>query len=381
MRPYTILFINTHYAPDLHYGGVVQSGTALFSSLRRIYPAMRISVSSKSPEKVYHNLQKDKGDRCYKTTFFHRAGFSFHGLLGLFLDIKSSGMVLVNGLFSFHNTLAFLYAILLGKKIVVALRGGFEPWSIRQKGWKKRPYAALLRPLLRRASLVHVTSEKESGTALSLGIPPERVVMVPNGVELWHYAALPERSSPKSVFSFVFLSRMSREKGLDILLSAYREFRAEAPASAVSLRLVGPDFHGYLPGLLREFPGTHIECSPGLYGGEKVRALRDADCLVLPSYSENFGNVVAEALACETPVITTTGTPWAEIERVGCGLYIEPNAEALCKAMKAMSLKSPEERREMGRRGREYVLKNFNWEDKARELFEHLTKLVPAEKA
>jgi glycosyltransferase involved in cell wall biosynthesis len=116
--------------------------------------------------------------------------------------------------------------------------------------------------------------------------------------------------------------------------------------------------------------------SNGVYGDNKIKLIRRADVVVLPSYSENFGNIVAEALACERPVITTTGTPWKEIENIGCGYYIQPNQEELYEAMKDVYQKSKEELEEMGKKGRKYIFENFNWESKAKEIFKYLKEIV-----
>jgi len=250
-----------------------------------------------------------------------------------------------------------------------------EPWRVNHKRWKKLFYLKfLVLPLMRRAAYIHVTSEQEFINVKALGF--DRVLKISNGVEVCSLKMDSPAPEPQGKFVFLFLSRTDREKGLDILIGAYRRFCREFATNGHILKVVGPDLQGYLAGMGLDLSAENIAYSAGVYGAAKLNILHAADVLVLPSYSENFGNVVAEALACETPVITTTGTPWSEIEEVGCGLYVEPEAEALYQAMKAMYLKSPEERREMGRRGREYVLKNFNWEDKARELFNHLEKLA-----
>lgn len=381
-----ILFINTHYPPDFQYGGVIESGSTLFKHLRRLSPSIKISVVSRTPARVYETLIQGEEGYCYQSIFLHRAGFSLEAFPGLFRDVVNADVVLLNGLFSIHNTLAFLYIILFRKKFILALRGGFEPWALKQKSWKKWPYVFFLSLFIKKAAYVHVTSSEEQNSAKRLGFPPERIINISNGIDVNVFNIAPDKIISRdrneiqfgSRFVFLFLSRTDKEKGLDILLAAYRKLCLVLPVKKHVLCIVGPDHQGYLKGMNLDYAKENIDRIEGVYGEDKLALLRRADTLVLPSYSENFGNVVAEALACETPVITTTGTPWAEIEKVGCGLYIKPEAEALYQAMKAMYSKPEAERREMGRRGREYVLKNFNWEDKARELFGYLQKLAPA---
>ena len=95
---------------------------------------------------------------------------------------------------------------------------------------------------------------------------------------------------------------------------------------------------------------------------EKWEAYARADLFVLPTYSENFGIVVAEALYAGVPVITTKGTPWQELETESCGWWIDVGEDALADALtKAMAL-SDDDRDEMGKRGRRLVETKYTWD-------------------
>jgi glycosyltransferase involved in cell wall biosynthesis len=95
-----------------------------------------------------------------------------------------------------------------------------------------------------------------------------------------------------------------------------------------------------------------------------------ADLFVLPTYSENFGIVVAEALWAGVPVITTKGTPWSELEEYKCGKWIDLPAEgsnpsawdALDEALVSVMAMSDAERGEMGMRGRKLVEEKYTWD-------------------
>jgi glycosyltransferase involved in cell wall biosynthesis len=98
-----------------------------------------------------------------------------------------------------------------------------------------------------------------------------------------------------------------------------------------------------------------------LYGAGKESALFDADLLVLPSHSESFGMVVAEALAHGVPVLTTTGTPWSELPQRGCGWWVAPTIDGLSEGLRAATSCEGGMLRQMGCRGRDWVTKEFGW--------------------
>jgi glycosyltransferase involved in cell wall biosynthesis len=99
-----------------------------------------------------------------------------------------------------------------------------------------------------------------------------------------------------------------------------------------------------------------------VYGPDKAAVLRDADLFVLPTRNENFAITVAEALASAIPVISTKGAPWSGLVGEGCGWWIDHGAAPLAASLReAMGLPA-ERRREMGRRGRAWMLRDFSWD-------------------
>jgi glycosyltransferase involved in cell wall biosynthesis len=110
--------------------------------------------------------------------------------------------------------------------------------------------------------------------------------------------------------------------------------------------------------------GDSVACVGEVQGDDKAAMFRSADLFVLPSFSENFGMVVAEALTYGVPVITTRSTPWADLEKFKCGWWIDTGAEPLIVALReAMSL-SNEQRHAMGERGKLYASR-FQWSNSA----------------
>ena len=367
-----LLFVTTHFAPDFHFGGVVESGTRLFKNLKKISEINLVAVS-KSPTKK--EIFLDNNDKIFKSLLFHGWGFSFSLILGLYQEIKKKpDIVLINGIATFPTTLASFYCTILKVPFVVATRGGLEPWRRKKKKIRKWFYFELITlPLIRKAKYIHVTAANERQTLENLRY--ENCIEVSNGIDLEMYMNLPNNIDTKineKKYRLLFFSRMDVEKGLDILISAFSRFSKEKGNERYQLILAGPDDKNYLHHLNINNSYSNIIYVGAVYGTEKLKLYRSADMLILPSYSENFGNVIAESLACAVPVITTYATPWIMLEEIKCGILIQPNEEEVYKALKTYSNLSSTQLINMGNKGREYIIKNFNWEEKAKELLKFL---------
>lgn len=256
---------------------------------------------------------------------------------------------------------ANLFPLLLNARtparIVWSPRGTFSEWSWRYRAPLKRPFwHALQRPALRNVACFHATSIAEYEDVRRRGFV-DPVAIIPNGVDIPR--AMKRQPRSKKV---VFLGRIHPVKGIDLLLPAWRGLAARFPDwnlivagpldSAYAQKIACGANSGELPRV--RFPGE-------VTGERKTALLHDAALIVLPSHSENFAMVVAEALAHGVPVVTTTGTPWREVVARNCGWYIEPTVEALHQAM-AMAMSLPLEQLEtMGQRGREWMTTDHDW--------------------
>jgi glycosyltransferase involved in cell wall biosynthesis len=138
------------------------------------------------------------------------------------------------------------------------------------------------------------------------------------------------------------------------------------------LVLAGSDLIGYRKDIERMVKDLGLEDSVVITGEvsgeEKDCLLANADVFVLPSYSENFGIVVAEAMAWGRPVIASTGTPWKEIADVGAGWWVEQEEEALAQALYEALGTRQEELDAMGARGRALVERGYTWAAPAAKL-------------
>jgi glycosyltransferase involved in cell wall biosynthesis len=115
-------------------------------------------------------------------------------------------------------------------------------------------------------------------------------------------------------------------------------------------------------------------------GEMKDALLANADVFVLPSYSENFAIVIAEAMAWGRPVIASMGTPWKEVADVGAGWWVAPEEEALAKALAEAMDKRPQELEAMGGKGRALVERSYTWSAPAERLTKAYEQILATDK-
>lgn len=361
------LYVNTHFAPDFQYGGVVESSSKIFKYVKRVIPFF-VVATSQHPNFV-NNYLEDCGI-CFKSIFFHRFGFSIALIFPLWRLIKIHQLIVINGIFTFPVTVAAFFSIIQKKPFVVSIRGGLEPWRLNHKKIRKLIYNYLITyPLLRRASCIHVTSEDEYRNLYNLGF--KNLKLVTNGIDVElinSFIPTGNKFFSDKKFVFLFMSRTDKEKGVNILLDAYSKFRKINPYANVNLAIVGPDHQGYLEKMGINYGESDILRINGVYGLDKFQIIYESGCIILPSYSENFGNIVAEGMAMARPVITTTGTPWSALKDNNMGFYAKPTSDHIYMCMQACYELSNYERAEMGAKARKYILENMSWSIKAEEL-------------
>jgi glycosyltransferase involved in cell wall biosynthesis len=247
--------------------------------------------------------------------------------------------------------------------LVVSTHGMLEPWAFNHRRLKKiLAWVGYQRRDLYSASLLHATAEQEFNGLRSLGIRVP-IAIIPHGVSppLCLRPNLREsRRSGSAVRTALFLSRIHPKKGVENLLRAW----AVLKPGGWHLKIAGPDEGGYrrkIEDLSKELGlQACVEFTGAVVGEAKDQLFREADLFILPTFSENFGVVVVEALTHGLPVITTQGTPWADIEKFNCGWWIEVGIDPLVRAIKEAIDLSDFERVKMGINGIEYV-RRYDW--------------------
>jgi len=251
--------------------------------------------------------------------------------------------------------------------LIISTHGFLEPWALDYRRWKKELALKLYQQRdFQRADGFHSTALPEAENLRSFGIK-KPIAIVPVGVPL---PDLPDRDDgvPLHPRTVLFLSRIHPVKGILKLLEICHELHP------VDWRLIlaGNDDRDHLSEVLNMVQrfdlDDQVKYVGPVFGEAKERLFRQADLFVLPSYSENFGIVVPEALSYGVPVITTTGTPWVELREFDCGWYIGLDKESLGSALHEALNLATQSLREKGRRGRALVKQKYQWEAVARDM-------------
>ena len=254
-----------------------------------------------------------------------------------------------------------------GIPLVVSPHGTLSQWAMQSGSSVKRLFWPLLqRPALIGTTCFHATAESEYEDIRRLGFR-QPVAVIPNGIDIPDL--LP--SVPRACRTLLFLGRIHQKKGLDMLLPAWKTVQDRFPDWM--LRIVGPDNQGYLvkmQQLASDLYLKRVEFAGVLYGDQKTHAYRDADLFVLPTYSENFGLAVAEALAAGTPAIVTKGAPWSGLSTHQAGWWIDIGIDPLVACLEQALGYPPDKLKEMGQHGRDWMQAEFSWATIGRQMAE-----------
>ncbi|TWU55210.1 glycosyltransferase [Rubripirellula reticaptiva] len=261
---------------------------------------------------------------------------------------------------------------------VVSPRGMLGTWAMNFGSSKKRlAWLAFQKKDLKSATAFHVTSQLELDEVRALGFKQPACV-IPNAVTVPN--DLPVRRSgdhrPDRQRTALFLSRIHPKKGLINLVHAWHH--ASVPANW-RLSIVGPDENGHQFEVQREIDrlglNQKISFDGEIEDGHKWAVYQSADLFVLPSFSENFGIVVAEAMVSGLPVIATTATPWQCLRDHQMGWWVAPEIDALANSLSQACTLSDQDRFNMGQRGSDYARREFTWRNAAEQMSDFYNSL------
>jgi len=309
-----------------------------------------------------------------QTRFYN---FSWPLTWWLMKHLREFDLVHIHALFSYAALPAAVLARRAGVPYIVRPLGTLNRWGMQnRRRWLKRLSLRLIESrIMAGAAGIHYTCEQELVEASELGISGNSLI-IPNAVDLPACGHAPR--TPNSHKAILFLSRFDRKKGLDLLFEAFAEVRRRGLNALLVLAGSGdPDLVAQLKQDAERLGITsNVVWAGFLTGDDKWAAFGDADVFVLPSYSENFGIALVEALASGCPAVVSDQVGiHREISRAGAGLVTPCHAEDLAKALLDV-LSDPELRQRMSENGVRLARQQFSLDAVSRKLAETYAAVI-----
>lgn len=316
---------------------------------------------------------------------FYKVSFGLARWLNL--HVVDFDVVHVHALFSFSSLVAARAAERAGVPYIIRPLGVLNRWGVENrrrliKHWSLR---YVEQPILRSAAAIHFTAEAERREAVEAApeVANRPSVVIPIPIETpsicgdkgGFLAKFPAAAGKRVV---LFLSRIDRKKGIELLLEAFRDLRGRFTDAL--LVIAGDGDEAYIQSLRQRAEKlvieSHLIWAGFLSGGDKAAAFAAATAFVLPSYSENFGIAAAEALAHGVPsVLSDQVAIAAEAGRAGAALVTRCEATELAAAIGRL-LDDPEMRNEMSDKAAVFAREQYSLDAVGMQLVELYRKLA-----
>lgn len=365
---------------DNSYGGPAKSIPYLMGSLNDLghyQEVISLSFSDKETNDVITKLGLNS--KSFKVWFFNATAYSpkLKGYLVKRIMENDNQIIHYHNLWNYIPIVANEVAQKLSVPIVVSPRGNLYDWNLNKGFLKKKIYLDLFqREFFNNANCIHVTSKQELFAVKKLGYKSP-IGLINNGINLSEFSNMKTKKEHllnlnlSDDFKYIlYMGRIEKKKGLNYLFEAYVDFVKNNENWKIIV--AGPEYDKAYTNRCKEYiKNAGYEDSIiwlGMVSGQKrIDAYGAADLFVLPTHSENFGIVIAEALAAGLPVITTNGTPWMEIEDQHAGYIISLSTKNLLSAIKRFNNLNDYEKDEMSIAAKN-IAKKYSWDKPAEEM-------------
>jgi glycosyltransferase involved in cell wall biosynthesis len=335
-------------------------------------------------------IKKDGYEIIYfRCSPFRRYKFSVDLLNWLKQHASEYNLAHIHALFS--PVSSFAARICRQQKLPYILRplGTLDPADLRKKKRLKQVYAAFLeRPNLLGAAAIHFTSNQEAKVSEKFGLKTQDLILplgvIPPRREISDSESnnnrLEKFKIPQDIPLVLFMSRIDQKKGLDLLIPALEKLLYQGLKFHFVLAGTNPQDLKYEENIQKQIQNSllqpHTTITGFVTGELKSALLQAANLFVLPSYYENFGIAVAEAMVAGKPVVISDQVHiWHEIHNSKSGWVTKTEVESLTNALKS-ALQNPEECKNRGNNARNYALENYSWDAIARQLIQEYQKLI-----
>lgn len=300
------------------------------------------------------------------------SGFSNSELSSILVTEKFD-LIQIQSIWALHYHRLIKLARKLKIPYIITPRGMLEPWSLSQKKWKKKlAWHVYQKNDMQNAACIYTTADMEAHHIRELGIKVPLSV-IPNGIETDGYNCRTTKEGVKK--QVLFLSRIHKKKGIELLIEAWG--RIIKYFDRWNLLIVGNGESDYIESLNVLIRNKSLQdsviISEPVFGVEKIKLYTESLLFCLPSYSENFGMVIAEAMSCGVPAITTTNCPWEILNETKTGWCIDLSVGNLESTLREAMSMEMDSLFEMGQRASKLVYDNYNYKNvalKTKDLYE-----------
>ncbi|MBZ5684394.1 MAG: glycosyltransferase [Acidobacteriia bacterium] len=350
------------FYPSRVYGGTIHSGYGLCRGLAQLGCDVRVLTTDTDGLGRTLGVANDRevqvdGLRvryCHKRL---RHSVSPALLRVLPSYIQWADVVHLTAVYSFPTFPTLFLCRSSNKPVVWSPRGALQRWEGSSRVLHKWIWESICQKLAPRNKLVlHVTSQAEADQSLKR-FPKLRASVIRNGVDVPRNL---NRSASNGKLRLLYLGRLHPIKGIESLLEACRIVEGALPDWHLYVAGTGsPSYVDFLRSKVQALGlSKRVEFVGEVFEKNKEALFAKSDVALVPSHIENFGIVVAEALAHAVPVIASKGTPWIGLEKNRCGLWVDNDPESLATAIRKIHTLPLQE---MGLRGRAWMEKDFSW--------------------
>ena len=293
----------------------------------------------------------------------------------LWQHIQNYDLVEIHSLFSYACSCAGVISRTKKIPYIINVHGQFSPWVINQKRLKKEIYSFLVeRGNLNNATAIHCTTVAESQDVINFGIQTptftvplgiDKVIDIPEAKQKLHELYQIPFTTP----IILFFSRIHPKKRPDLLLQSLSRLAEQKVEFHLILAGTGDaDYVEYIVELATSLGLKKFITFPGFITDNKALFLQGSDIFVLPSFGENFGVAVAEAMAVGLPVVITPDVQISsEIADENAGIIVPGEIEPLAEMIKKL-LVSPQLRQQLGANGKNLANQRYTWDTVAQSL-------------